>query len=167
MALSLSSVELASFHGPHRITTIRGPLSLFRLCGRTAAGEANNPYGRFWFNEKFFWKVLDHISDNASNTALLNHYLRYVLREFTAVCHDWNTFASIYQLSLPPSSTLELAVGRIAPQPFFSRNDPQHRESLPHELLVGGEFQYIIDITPNLRRYVHGPRPLWAHVGHA
>jgi hypothetical protein len=169
MALELDDSEKRSFDGPYKIITVKGPLSLFRLCGRTAAGEASNPYGRFWFNEQFFWRMLDVISGCASNQAQLNHYLRFILREFTAVCHDWNTFASVYQLSVPANVPIEVVVGRIAPQPFFSPLDPQGRKSLPHQLLLGGAFQYILDMksTSEPSRYVHGPRPLWAHVGHA
>ena len=167
MPLILTPQERASFAGPNRVITVKGPLSLFRLCGRTAAGEANNPLGRFWFNEKFFWRMLDVLTDSAGNNAQLNYYLRYVLREYTAVCHDWNTFASIYQFALPAHEPLEVAVGRIAPQPFFSSSDPKHRASLPHEILVGGEFQYIVDFAanPTYRRHVQGPRPLLVHPG--
>lgn len=107
------------------------------------------------------------ISNNASNTALLNHYLRYVLREFTAVCYDWNNFASIYELSLPRGEAIEVAVGRIAPQMPFSLNDPAKRQGLPYDVLVGGEFQYIIDLDARLKKLVAGPRPLLTHLGHA
>lgn len=167
MTLSLSAQEVASFDGRHRLTTVQGPLTLFRICGRNAAGAAGNPYGRYWFNEKFFWSVIDLVSDNAGNTAQLNHYLRFVLRELTAVCNDWNSFAAIYRLTLPPSERTEVAVGRIAPQPFFSATDRRGRHSLPHELLIGGEFQYIVDVAnnPKLKSFVQGPRPLWFHHG--
>jgi hypothetical protein len=167
MPLVLSAKEKASFDGPHKIRSVTGPITLFRLCGRSAAGETSNPYGRFWFNEKFFWRTLDLVSDSASNTAQLNHYMRLILREFTAVCHDWNSFASIYQLHLPATKTLEVAVGRIAPQPFYSSSDPRHRQSLPYEMLVGGDFQYIIDLQAKieLKRLVTGPRPLLLHRG--
>lgn len=167
MPLVLSAKEVASFDGAYKIRHVNGPLTLFRLCGKNAAGEASNPYGRFWFNEKFFWRTLDVVSDSASNTAQLNHYLRFVLREFTAVCYDWNSFASIYQLHLPATKTLEVAVGRIAPQPFYSASDPNHRKSLPHELLVGGDFQYIVDLNADrdAKRLVTGPRPLLVHRG--
>ncbi len=162
MSLVLTPQERASFDGPIRIVTVKGPLSLFRLCGRTAAGAANNPHGRFWFNERFFWRMLDVLTDSVHSNAQLNHYLRYLLREYTAVCHDWNTFTSIYKLTLPAHETLDAAVGRIAPKPFYSPSDPKHRASLPHEILVGGEFQYIVDLAANagLKRHVHGPRPL-------
>ena len=167
MPLVLSEKEMASFDGAYKVKSVTGPLTLFRLCGRTAAGEASNEYGRYWFNEKFFWKTLDVVSDSASNTAQLNHYMRLILREFTAVCHDWNSFASIYQLYLPATKTLEVAVGRIAAQPFYSSSDPNHRQSLPHEMLVGGDFQYILDLKTDseLRRLVKGPRPLLLHRG--
>ena len=167
MPLVLSEKEMASFDGAYKVKSVTGPLTLFRLCGRTAAGEASNEYGRYWFNEKFFWKTLDVVSDSASNTAQLNHYMRLILREFTAVCHDWNSFASIYQLYLPATKTLEVAVGRIAAQPFYSSSDPNHRQSLPHEMLVGGDFQYILDLKTDseLRRLVSGPRPLLLHRG--
>jgi hypothetical protein len=167
MTLILSTSERASFSGVSKIIKVQGPLTLFRLCGKTATGDANNPFGRFWFNEKFFWNMLDVLTDSAHNEAQLNHYLRFLLREFTAVCHDWNSFASIYQFSLPAREPLELAVGRIAAQPFFSSADPNHRISLPHEVLVGGEFQYIVDFAsnPSLRRYVQGPRPLLVRRG--
>ena len=167
MPLVLSEKEMASFDGAYKVKSVTGPLTLFRLCGRTAAGEASNEYGRYWFNEKFFWKTLDVVSDSASNTAQLNRYMRLILREFTAVCHDWNSFASIYQLYLPATKTLEVAVGRIAAQPFYSSSDPNHRQSLPHEMLVGGDFQYILDLKTDseLRRLVTGPRPLLLHRG--
>lgn len=167
MALVLTPQERASFDTPCRVVTVQGPLSLFRLCGRTATGAASNPLGRFWFHDRFFWRMIDLLTDSAANNAQLNHYLRFVLREFTAVCYDWNTFASIYQFDLPAREPLELAVGRIAPQPFYSASDPKHRMSLPHEVLVGGEFQYIVDFagSPTLRRHVHGPRPLLVHRG--
>jgi len=165
--LILTPDELSSFAGRYRLLTVQGPLTLFRLCGKTAGGAASNPYGRFWFNEKFFWNMIDIISDSVGDTAQLNHYLRYVLREFTAVCHDWNTFASIYQLNLPARTPIDIAVGRIAPQPFYSPTDPLRRKSLPHQVLVGGEFQYIIDVAsnPSLRACVLGPRPLLVHRG--
>ena len=162
MSLILSPQEQASFDGAIRVVTVKGPLSLFRLCGKTASGTPSNPYGRFWFNEKFFWRMLDVLTDTIYSTAQLNHYLRYILREYTAVCHDWNTFTSFYQLALPTQQQLEVAVGRIAPQPFYSSSDPKQRASLPHEILVGGEFQYIVDLEANqgLKQYVQGPRPL-------
>lgn len=163
MPLTLLPHEPASFDGAYRITTVQGPLTLFRLCGRNVAGAAGNPFGRFWFNERFFWNMIDVVTRNAASPAQLNHYLRFVLRELTAVCHDWNTFASIYQFHLPARHAVEVAVGRIAPQPFYSASDPQHRASMPHEVLLGGEFQYIVDMTgnPALKRFVQGPRPLW------
>ena len=163
----LTPDEKRSFEGPYRTVTVSGPLSLFRLCGRTAAGEANNPYGRFWFNSNFFWKMVDVLSDRSTNSSELNHYLRYLLREFTAVCSDWNNFASIHELSLPAGAKLEAIVGRIHPQPFHSPSDPHRRRPLPHEVLVGGEFQYIVDLAsnPTARTGVSGPRPLWVHRG--
>jgi hypothetical protein len=161
MSLVLTAKERESFDGPIRIVTVKGPLTLFRLCGRTAAGAVNNPHGRFWFNEKFFWRTLDLLTDNVYSNVQLNHYLRYLIRESTAVCYDWNTFTSIYQLALPANETLNLAAGRIAPQPFYSSSVSKNRTSLPHEILVGGEFQYIVDLSANqdLKRYVQGPRP--------
>ena len=167
MPITLSPQELGSFDGPHRTVTVKGPLTLFRLCGKNASGKAGEAYGRFWFNERFFWNTVDVISSSAANTAEMNHYLRFILREFTAVCFDWNAFASIYRLQLPAGETLELVMGRIAPQPFFSASDPKQRKALPHELLVGGEFQYIIDIsgTPKLKNFIQGPRPLLLHQG--
>jgi hypothetical protein len=165
VSIVLTPSEVASFDGRHRHVDVTGPLKLMRLCGKTAAGAASDPYGRFWFNEKFFWSLVDTISENASNTAQLNHYLRFLLREFTAVCHDWNTFALIYQLSLPAGVPMNAVVGRVAPQPFCSSAAPARRVSRPHELLVGGEFQYIVDLRANsaLRQYVQGPRPLHLH----
>lgn len=165
MAISLTAQEIASFDGRHRLATVNGPCRLFRLCGRNASGLQSKKYGRYWFNEKFFWNMLDTISDSANNTAQLNHYLRYLLRESTAVCHDWNSFASIFQLTLPSSQSISVAVGRIAPQPFYSARDPLRRQSLPHELLVGGEFQYIVDLANDLhlQSLVSGPLPLWVH----
>ncbi len=165
MTFALTPKEIASFDGRYRIVSVRGPLTLFRLCGKTASGEANNPYGRFWFNEKFFWNLINLVTENAHNTRLVNHYLRFLLREVTAVCHDWNTFAAIYQLTLPAARPIELAVGRIAAQPYFSASDPQARRSAPHEVLAGGEFQYLVDFPgdPSLKTCVQGPRPLWVH----
>jgi hypothetical protein len=167
MALQLTAREIASFDGPHRIVVVRGPLTLMRLCGRTAAGEANNPYGRFWFNDRFFWRVLDQISDDPRNVPLLNHHLKYVLREFTAVCREWNSFAAIYRLQVPAGTSVEVAVGRIAPQPLDStRSGPG---AAPANLLMGGDFQYILDLgsNPDLRRRVAGPIPLPARAGSA
>lgn len=162
--MPLSTQELRSFDGRCREVTVSGPLTLFRLCGRTAAGAANNPYGRFWFNANFFWRMVDVLSDRASDVAELNHYLRYLLREYTAVCHDWNTFASIYELRVPPGRNVVAVVGRVAPQPFDSRPGG----ALPHELLVGGEFQYVLDVDgQGLRPFVSGPRPLLVFRGHA
>lgn len=165
MALTLTAQEIASFDGRHRLTTVRGPLSLFRLCGSNAAGARGNPYGRFWFNERFFWDIVDRVSDASSSLAQRNHTLRFLLREFTAVSHDWNSFGVVYQLTLPPAQQLEVAVGRIAPQPYFSASDPHQRQALPHQMLMGGEFQYIVDLAsdPTLKRYVQGPRPMWVH----
>jgi hypothetical protein len=159
----LTPDEKKSFDGAYRTVTVTGPVSLFRLCGKTARGAASNPFGRFWFNANFFWKLVDAASDRATSTAELNHYLRYILREFTAVCHDWNSFAAIYELAVPAGTKMEATVGRIRPQPFYSAADPQRRSALPHEILVGGEFQYIIDLRAGsaLRSRVAGPRPLW------
>jgi hypothetical protein len=167
MALTLTPQEIASFHGRYRISTIHGPVSLFRVRGRNAAGEQGHASGRYWFNEKFFWRTLDWLSEHVANRPLLNHYLRYLLRESTAVSYDWNTFASIFQLSIPPGKSVAVAVGRIAPQPFYSDKDPMHRRNLPHELLVGGEFQYIVDVDEALRPFVRGPRPLTIFTGRA
>lgn len=163
--LQLSAQEQASFDGRHRVIRLIGPLTLLRLCGKTASGAASDPYGRYWFNEKFFWNMIDLVSDHAASTVQLNHYLRFVLREFTAVCRDWNNFASIYQFSLPAGASVEVAVGRIAPQPFHSAADPQRRMASSHEVFVGGEFQYIVDMAANpwLKRHVQGPRPLTVH----
>jgi hypothetical protein len=160
--------DKASFDGAYRVGVVRGPLSLFRLCGRNAAGEANNKYGRCWLNERFFWDAIDVVSNSTSNPAQFNHYLRLILREYTAVCHDWNSFAAIYQLRIPAGKNVEVAVGRIAAQPFYSADDPGRRSSLPHQLLVGGEFQYIVDInSEEMKRWVSGPLPMHFAVGRA
>ena len=169
MSLVLSMEEKASFDGAYyKVRPVSGPLSLFRLCGRTAAGKSNDKYGRHWFNERFFWKALDIVSDSTSNPVQLNHYLRFILREYTAVCHDWNSFAAIYNLRIPAGKRVEVAVGRIAVKPYYSVNDPGRRASLPHEFLVGGEFQYIVDLaSEEMKRLVIGPLPLHFAVGRA
>lgn len=161
----LTAAEATSFDGPHRLVEVSGPISLLRLCGRTAAGASNDPHGRYWFNARFFWNMLDLVSESAANTAQLNHYLRYVLREFTAVCRDWNSFASVFELRLPPRVSVQAAVGRIAPQPFRPAGNAVAKPMLSQDIFVGGEFQYIIDLKTNaaLQRHVIGPRPLLAH----
>jgi len=154
--MRLKVEELRSYDGRHREVTVTGPLTLLRLCGRTAAGAANNRYGRFWFNSNFFWRMVDVLGDRASNVAELNHYPRYSLREYTTVCYDWNTFASIYELRVPTGKKVAAVVGRVAPQPFDSRPG----RALPHEVPVGGEFQYVLDVEgQGLRPFVVGPRP--------
>lgn len=155
--LRLEDHELASFQGKPRLVTVRGPVVLMRLVGRTAQGQANNPYGRFWFNERYFWKVLGFITDHHSNRELVNHYLKLVLREAFAVCHDWSSFGRIYQLRIPPRVQLPAYVGRARTQPLFSVTDPRGRGSLSQELLMGGEFQYVVDVNHVGREHVCGP----------
>jgi hypothetical protein len=139
-----------------------------RLVGRTAAGRANDPYGRFWFNERYFWNVVDFLTDHHKEVALVNHYLKLVLREGTAVCRDWNSFAAVYQLRIPAAVELQAYVGRARPQPLFSAADPRGRKSPAPEMLMGGEVQYVVDVDNVGRRYVSGPLPLGIHgIGHA
>lgn len=160
MPLVLTPDEVSSFGGRHRIAVVEGPFSLFRLVGRTATGRANDKYGRFWFHDRLFWSVLDEITQHAEDPALVNFLIRRLLRELTAVCFDWNSFAAIYRLDLPKGRSLEVAVGRIRSQPFYSGSGPwRGRDPLGRELL-GGEFQYVIDVSRDVQPWVTGPIPL-------
>jgi hypothetical protein len=168
ITFQLTPEERASFEGNARPISVRGPVTLMRLVGRTAGGRANDPFGRYWFNERYFWKVLDVLTDHHKDVSLVNHYLKFVIREGTAVCHDWNSFAKVYQLRVPAGAELQAYVGRAKPQPFYSAADPLGRKSLPHEFLMGGEVQYVVNVDNVARRYVSGPLPAGIHgIGHA
>ncbi len=166
--LQLTADERDSFEGTPRPVTVTGPFTLMRLVGRTASGRANDPYGRYWFNERYFWNVIDFLTDHHSDVALVNHYLKLIIREGTAVCHDWNSFAKVYQLRIPAGVQVRACVGRTKSQPFFSPTDPQRRRPGPDEILMGGEVQYVADVEKVGRQYVTGPLPMRIHgIGHA
>lgn len=164
----LTPDERASFEGNPRPVSVQGPVALMRLVGRTAAGKANDPFGRYWFNKRYFWKLIDFITDYHSDVSLVNRYLKLVMREDTAVCHDWNSFGKVYQLRVPKGVELQAYVGRARSQPLYSATDPRGRAPLPHEMLMGGEVQYVVDVDNVGRRYVVGPLPMGIHgSGHA
>lgn len=159
----LSVDERNSFEGTPAPTVVTGPLVLMRLAGRTAHGEANNPYGRFWFAEDYFWDVIDFLTHHHTNVALVNHYLKLVMREGFAICHDWNSFGRLYRLRIPRGIRIHAFVGRAKAQPFFSDSDPLKRQVGSSQLLMGGEVQYIVDINAETKRYVEGPLPFGIH----
>lgn len=168
LSFHLAPNERASFEGIPRPVSVRGPVVLMRLVGRTAGGRPNDPFGRYWFNERYFWKVIDFLTDHHSDVALVNHYLKLVIREGTAVCHDWNSFGKVYQLRIPAGIELQAYVGRAKSQPFFSTSDPRGRMPPPHEVFMGGEVQYVVDVDNVGRRYVTGPFPMRIQgIGHA
>ena len=112
--------------------------------------------------------MIDFLSEHNRDVSLVNHYLKLVVREGLAVCHDWNSFAKVYQLRVPAGVEMQAYVGRAKPQPFFSAADQMGRGSPPHELLMGGEVQYVVDVDSVGRRYVSGPLPIGIHgIGHA
>lgn len=162
--LTLSPQELASFDAEPKIERLTGPLTLYRFCGRNAKGEKNSPHGRCWFDATLFWRMLDTVSDTASGTHQLNQDFRFVLREVTAISYDWNSVTSVYELALPADRSIEAAYGPVAPQPFFSKDDPLGRENLPHEILIGGDIQYIVDLKAEkeLQDFVRGPLDIQA-----
>lgn len=162
MALVLSDDEKSSFEGHNRIVHVSGPFTLFRLVGRTGAGAVTNKFGRFWFHDRLFWSVLDDITRHQHDKALMNFLIRRLLRELTAVCFDWNSFAAVYQLVVPAGLNVEAAVGRIRSQPHFATgSDPLDRQ------LFGDEFQFVIDVTASLQPLVQGPIPLDFRAGRA
>lgn len=167
MTLILSPDEKLSFESGYKIKTLTGPAKLFRLVGRNATGESGNKFGRFWFHEDLFWDSIDEISDTVHDEKMMNHLIRRLLRELTAVCYDWNSFAVIYTLEVPAGKSIEVATGRIKPQPHYSSNDPLKRIHPKKIMLFGGEQQYIIEVVGEIKCWVKGPIPLHFRVGHA
>jgi hypothetical protein len=160
--------ERASFLGEPRLITVGGPITLMRVVGRTASGEANNPFGRYWFNEQFFWSVIDFLSDHSKDVPLINHYIKLVMRDGLAVCHDWNSFATVRQLRVPAGKELHAYVGLTKPQPKLSTSSHKNTTAPPSHLLLGGEVQYIVDVNHAVRSYVSGPIPMRiSGIGHA
>lgn len=167
-SFTLKPDERASFLGEPQLISARGPLTLMRIVGRTASGEANNPFGRYWFNENYFWSVIDFLTNHHKEVELVNYYLKLILRDGLAVCHDWNSFAMIYQLRIPAGAELHAYSGTARPQPPFSSSDHRFSSDWKRNQLAGGARQYVVNMDLVDRKHVNGPLPMGiAGIGHA
>jgi hypothetical protein len=170
---ALTPEQEASFDGTPRFIKVNGPLSLLRLIGEQegrsdADYKMSSPVGVFWFNSRFFWNIIEEVTNNAvdkRNADYVNSLVRMLVREKTAVSQNWNTLSLIVTLSLPQGQTLEAWVGRIKPQPLNQPGSVRAGVYGPGPTLPGRGFQYIIEnnaLKTTLKPYVStDPRPFW------
>jgi hypothetical protein len=155
----LSEQEKRSFQGKRcSFVTLNGPLRLMRLVGPETKCRAD---GRYWFDEDLFWTIVDSITAHHDDHVLVNRLVRRILRDDLAVCHNWNTFASVYEMRIPASQQVQAYAGHTAPHDYYSAIDSRGRRSFPRMKLHGGGFQYIIHVDAKTRELVRGPIPHW------
>ena len=159
--VDLSPVEKQSFKGgSYQVQPVSGPLTLFRLLGRTPEGQWNTAFGqKCWFEERLFFDcVCDARGEDAGSPEALAS-LRFLLRDRLAVRANWNDFHSFVALRLPKTFTLDAAVGQAEAQSYMTSLRAPGRQLGPLTL-AGGARQYIINVQRQLTPLLVGPQPI-------
>lgn len=172
---ALTPEQEASFdpERKRRYVKVHGPLTLLRLVGEQEGQKdsdygMSSPIGVFWFASRFFWNIIEEVTNNAAETGnadYVNSRIRMLVREKAAVSYNWNTFQFIVTLNLPQGQTLEAWVGRIKPQPLNQPGSVRAGVYGTGPILSGQGFQYVIEskaLKTTLKPYISKDfRPFW------
>lgn len=169
----LTDSERNSFSGNVTRVAVPGPRQLYRLWGAyieggpetgSAKAKKNEPLGVWWFDSMFFWNILDNVTEHAGKTDV-NRVIKRLIREAAAVSFDWNSFASIYVLTIPNGQSVNAWSGVTKEQPFFSSKAMQG-ENEAGNVLSGGLVQFFIPDIKNHEGWVSkSPGPFWISPG--
>jgi hypothetical protein len=172
---ALTPEQAASFDSQHPIRFVRvsGPLTVLRLVGEQEGEmdreyKLSSSYGVYWFSSRFFWNILDELTNNVSGDVgaqHINNLIRMIVRDKTAVSLNWNAFQFVATLNLPKGQSLDAWVGKAKPQPLNQPGSLVGRARGPGPILKGQGYQYVIDSRAQkttLREYISTDlRPFW------
>jgi hypothetical protein len=180
MPVKVTAKLMRTFQGEraHEVE-LQHPTVIYRLGGKRIADDQGksivdvNEAGLYWFSEKFFWKMVDIVSEHQMDQYAFTSNLRNILRESLAVCYDWNSFACYYKLQVPLGVKLHAVCGFVAAQPLF-KDETHARRLNPGDMaeedqflgrdigkanFIGGGLQYAIDVR-DVAHHIKGPIPI-------